>query len=227
MRAPDPHGLSSVYAPDAPMPGVLTRGPGPVTVWLVLSTVSPGWLAAQSLDRPLFQEVERWGRVVAPGVEHVRLTGRAGPDAAPWRAHLPRVDLRRSRLEVALALDQVVGQEAPSSAVRRRGAIAGVNGGFPVSDDPWNVVPGDPDGFVVVEGEVVSEGVADRPAIGFCTDGGRQRVEVVRPRVHVGVRSSDGVLEPTGLNRAREEDDDFVVYTPRWSRTTLAEPGGV
>ena len=86
------------------MPGVLTRGPGPVTVWLVLSTVSPGWLAAQSLDRPLFQEVERWGRVVAPGVEHVRLTGRAGPDAAPWRAHLFRVDLRRSRLEVALAL---------------------------------------------------------------------------------------------------------------------------
>ncbi len=178
-------------------------------------------------DRPapepeaLSAAVHRTVEEVAPGLSYTALTASGGSGGAPWSGHLLTVDLTIHRLDVVLAMDQITGQETTSSVVERSGALAGVNGGFSVSNDPWSLIHGDPAGFVVVDGVPVSEPVAGRPGLAFCDGEAHQEIRIVEPRLAVTV--GDG---PAGLNRAREADD-VVVYQPIWGRSTLTAPGGV
>ncbi len=182
---------------------------------------------------PLAATVTRSVSTLGPGLDHVELSGRATVGEAPWSAHVLRVDLSRYWIDLALAMDQLIGQETPSSMVERKGALAGVNGGFSVSNDPWNIIHGDPNGFVVIDGEVVSEPVQDRPALGFCGEPGAQEIRVVDPRLRVHVTGPGGSafgpdVGVVGLNRALAADaHEWVLFTPVWGRTTLTRAGTI
>jgi hypothetical protein len=189
-----------------------------------LSLAAPS-LQAQLPGRPLSSVTDRSAEDLEGGLRYHRIVGRE-PGADPWSAHMLEVDLTRHGIDIVLALDQIVGQEAPSSMVRRFGAAAAVNGGFSVSNDPWNIIHGDPNGFLVVDGVVLSEPVASRPAIGFCGAPGAQEVRIVTPRLAVGLLPRLAPGGAVGLNR-RRESGDLVVYTPEWNSTTLTDPGGI
>lgn len=176
---------------------------------------------AQVPTRPLSDDVQRRDSVIARGLSYTTLTATGSGD--PWSAHLLSVDLATNRLDLALALEQIVGQETTSSVVKRRGALAGVNGGFSVSNDAWNIIHGDPNGFLVVDGRVVSEPYPGRPALGICDTDERQEVRVVRPILEIVVDPGGWLV---GLNRSRGEDD-IVLYTPDWGRSTITGSGGI
>ena len=197
----------------------------PVRILCLAALLVPVGLSAQRPVGPLSPVTERAAQDLSDGLRHHHLQGRRdGSD--PWSAHMLEIDLGRYGIDIALAMDQIVGQETPSSMVRRHGAAAGVNGGFSVSNDPWNIVHGDPNGFLVTDGVVLSEPVAGRPALGFCGPPGSQEVRVVAPRLAVRLSPEFGTGRAIGLNRAREAED-VVVYTPEWASTTLTEPGGL
>lgn len=157
----------------------------------------------------------------APGVryQHLRSEGRDG--RAPLSIHLVRAHMDSVQLRPVLALDQILGQEAPSSAADRYGAVAVVNGGFSVSNDPWNPVHGDPNGFYLLNGRVLSEPVEPRRSLLVCREEGRWIPSIVQPSLEVAIRLGALRLGGLGLNRALGAND-VVVYTPEWSRTTIA-----
>jgi hypothetical protein len=193
-------------------------------VWVAALVLGgPADLRGQAPTKPLAAITGRRSVEVAPGLQHTRLVAEGTADTDRWEAHLLAIDLARYRIDVSLALGQVVGRETVTSRVARTDAAAGVNGGFFVTSDPE---VGDPAGFVVVDGEVVSAVEQGRPAIGFCEVTGRQEVRVLRPVVEARVEPSLPAGVRPGLNRARKADD-VVLYTALWGRSTLTSPGGV
>jgi hypothetical protein len=140
------------------------------------------------------------------------------------------VDLRLIEVRVSLAADQILGRETTSEMVQREGAIAGINGGFFIINDPGSADLGDPNGFFVLDGHVVSDPVEPRASLGICdgvSDSSPQRPVIGRPRVVTRLSPVDS--EPFGIsgrNRARD-DDDLILYTPVWGPTTMATAGGI
>ena len=198
------------------------RGAAWFTGLVLASALITEGVAAQSALLPLARPAAVEVRELAPGVAYTRFRAEGSATGREWTGHLLEIDLDSASLSVELGVGQLLGQETTSSMVLRRGAVAGVNGGFSVSNDPYTLVHGDPNGFVVVDGRVVSEPVPGRPAIGFCSEA--PRIRFLLPEVRVLARP--GLDGPIGLNRARGADD-VVLYTPEWGRSTLTEPGGV
>lgn len=157
----------------------------------------------------------------AAGVRYQHLRSDGGDGRVPLSIHLVRAHMDSVQLRSVLALDQILGQEAPSSAAERYGAIAVVNGGFSVSNDPWNPVHGDPNGFYVMNGHVLSEPIEPRRSLLLCREESRWIPSIVQPSLEVAIRLGALRLGGLGLNRALG-DNDIVVYTPEWSRTTIA-----
>jgi len=157
----------------------------------------------------------------APGVRYQHLRSDGGGGRAPLSIHLVRAEMDSVPLRSLLALDQILGQEAPSSAAERYHAVAVVNGGFSVSNDPWNPVHGDPHGFYVMNGRVLSEPVEPRRSLLLCRDESRWRPSTLQPSLDVAIRLGALRLGGLGLNRALGAND-VVVYTPEWARTTIA-----
>lgn len=157
----------------------------------------------------------------APGVRYQHLRSGGGNGRAPLSIHLLRAHMDSVRLRSVLALDQILGQEAPSSAAARYGAVGVVNGGFSVSNDPWNPVHGDPNGFYVLNGRTLSEPIEPRRSLLICREEGRWIPSIVQPTLDVAVRLGALRLGGIGLNRALGSND-VVAYTPEWSRTTVA-----
>jgi SPOR domain len=81
----------------------------------------------------------------------------------PWVVHVLRIDPDAfpGRVAPALANDVVVDRETLSSLSARRGALAGVNGGYFVIG-PADGTPGDLAGTSILDGELVSEAVDGR-----------------------------------------------------------------
>lgn len=190
---------------------------------MCLPLYCPGDVAAQRPVRPLAEITERVSRELEPGLRHTHLAGAATADHDPWSALLLAVDLSRYHLDVVLAIDQIAGTETTSAIVARSGASAGVNGGFFVTEDP---AVGDPAGFLVIDGTVVSEPDRLRPSIGFCDRVNRQEVRILRAVLDIGLEPRLPPGSRPGLNRARDSAD-IVLYTPDWGRSTLTRPGGV
>ncbi|QJR81701.1 phosphodiester glycosidase family protein [Alteromonas pelagimontana] len=70
----------------------------------------------------------------------------------------------RGSVQMKLAKDQVEGVEVVSEMVARTSAVAGVNGGFFVYKKALGVI-GDPAGLAIINGQLISEAVAHRPAL--------------------------------------------------------------
>jgi Phosphodiester glycosidase/SPOR domain len=127
-------------------------------------------------------------RVVYTGEDGGRTTG-------PWVVHV--LEVEPATLSAALATDVVPERELLSDLARRRGAVAGLNGGYFVIG-PADGTPGDLAGISVLDGELVSESVGDRTSL--LLSGRRARVAPVA--THATARATGGAeREIDGLNR--------------------------
>ena len=86
-----------------------------------------------------------------------------GPTSGPWVVHVLSVepDRYRGRIAPTLANDVVADRETLSSLSARRGALAGINGGYFVIGEA-DGTPGDLAGSSILDGRVVSEAVDGR-----------------------------------------------------------------
>ena len=166
-------------------------------------------------------------RPVRPGVEHLQLTRTtktAGGADEPLIINLLKVDLSKFEVRVIHALDEAIGLETVSSMAARHGALAGVNAGFFVTS---GTLRGDNVGALISNGILLSEPTNNRAAVGFLKQG--EMTEMI-----FGHLKFSGTLETArggrravqGLNRARGEDE-MVIYTPEFHRTSLTTPAGL
>ena len=196
---------------------------------LCLTILLAGAVFAQTaqMEMPINRNFTETIRHIAPGLTHTHVRSDSTASAAPISVHILRADLDSIRMRPVLALGQVIGQETTSSMVKRHGALAGVNGGFSYSNNPWSRYHGDPRGFFVLDGEILSEPNDSAWAVGIHTpEGNRQQFALVRPDLRIAFQTENGEIPCTGLNRERK-DKDCILYTPIWNRTTLANPDGI
>jgi len=158
-----------------------------------------------------------------PGLVHNHRALRLGMDTV--RLDILEADLNLIRVGSVLAKDQVIGQETVSQMVERSGALAGVNGGFSFSNDPWNTFHGDPRDLYMYDGEMLSEPLSSRSSFAIVEESGHQRPVfdqfTWRGRVTIGGES----FQLTGVNRMRDSTD-VIVYTPEFNRSTLTNGKG-
>jgi len=162
-------------------------------------------------------------KTVWEGIGYAEMTREIGGKAV--RMNLLRLDPFKVRLDVAHAKDTAVGVEETSSIARRHGAIAAVNAGFFRLDN--SLFAGDAAGILQIDGELWSESYADRIALLISNRGQRTRASIahVNATVKLDAGRSKGIAVE-GINREIKENE-MVVYTPVFSRTTLTGPGGV
>lgn len=164
---------------------------------------------------------------VAPGVEHIII--RRGDfsekaDTDRWTIHALVLDPSRVRQELGRAMDEGVGTETVSSLAARHGALAAVNGGY---FRTAGIDPGEPAGLLEVSGRVLSEPSQRRPGLAVMDAAGGIRAAVVMVDFQAEVIAEGGAGKPIdGVNRPRG-DDELILFTPEFHRTTLTSPGGV
>jgi exopolysaccharide biosynthesis protein len=167
---------------------------------------------------------------VGPGIEHVTI--KRGDFAAVlggdyWSIHALLVDPAKARLELGIALDEIVGAEKTSSIASRHGAAAAVNGGYFRTE---GLLKGEPAGLLAAAGRILSEPAKGRASLAVAELAGLTRIAVAHIRVKAeviadsarGARSSRPV---DGFNRDRGTDH-LIVFTPEFHRTTLTDPSG-
>lgn len=157
------------------------------------------------------------------GLVHNHRALRLGADTI--RLDVLKADLNLIRVGSVLAKDQIIGQETVSQMVQRSGALAGVNGGFSFSNDPWNTFHGDPRDLYLYDGEILSEPLSTRSSFAIVEEAGRQRPVFDqfswRGRVTIGPKT----FQLTGVNRQRDSTD-VILYTPEYNRSTLTDGSG-
>ena len=164
---------------------------------------------------------------IAPGVEHIQITrGYKSEKEAngPWFINLLRIDLTKARLRMVHAMDEAVGLETVSSMAARFGALAAVNSGYFRTTGTYR---GDSVGIEVLNGRLLSESNNVRAAAGLIERAGTQ--ELIFGHIKFGgqvIAGSQAKREINGLNRPRG-DNELVIFTPEFHRTTLTDPGGL
>ena len=187
---------------------------------------------------------QRKSEFLAPGIEHVQITRgyKSETEATgPWVINMLRIDLTKARLQMVHALDEVVGLETVSSLAARYGALAAVNSGYFRTDGTYR---GDSVGVQMLNGKLLSEPNNVRAAAGLIERKGMQRMIfghvkfegeiVIGSKWHGRLAREDtrkmrGPQQKhiiSGLNRPRA-DDELIVFTPEFHRTTLTEPNGI
>ncbi len=164
---------------------------------------------------------------MAPGVEHIAIrrgdvSEKLGADR--WSIHVLVLDPSRVRLDLGRAMDEGVGTETVSSMAARHGAVAAVNGGYFRTTGLYR---GEPAGLLEVSGRVLSEPSRKRPGFAVVDSPGGIRGAVVTVDFRAEVAAEDGATRTIdGVNRPRG-DDELILFTPEFHRTTLTGPGGV
>src|SRR5258706_10448181 len=180
-------------------------------------------IAAQTANAPSGLKSE----VIAPGIEHIQITRgyKSEKEATgPWFINMLRIDLSQARLRLVHALDEAVGLETVSSMAARYGALAAVNSGYFRTTGTYR---GDSVGIEVLDGKILSESNNARAAVGLIDRAVRQ--ELIFGHVKFAgqvIGSSKTTHAINGLNRPRA-DDELIVFTPEFHRTTLTEPNGL
>ena len=184
--------------------------------------------------------------VIAPGIEHLQITRGYKSEkevTGPWFINMLRIDLGRARLRLVHAMDEAVGLETVSSVASRYGALAAVNSGYFRTTGTFR---GDSVGIDVLDGKLLSEPYNVRAAAGLIEKNGTQELifghlkfdGVIAAglstkwhgRLARGFTRKMRVLQAKhgidGLNRPRG-DNELIVFTPEFHRTTLTEPNGL
>ncbi len=185
--------------------------------------------AAQDPDHEIRKET------VVPGIEHTVIVRtrprevRETPGSATssekdrWLINILEIDPTRARLDVALALDEIVGAETTSSIAQRHGALAAINGGY---FRTTGIVRGEPVGVFFRSGRLLSEAVPNRAGLSVAFEKSGIRAAITRVASDAEVRVSNSSRKIDGINRPRETDE-LILYTPEFHRTTLTRPEGI
>jgi len=186
-----------------------------------LASAAPGQdLAGNSTER-------RLSETVAPGIEHLEIrrgSVAAALEADRWVIHALVLDPRRVRLSLGRAFDGGVGVETTSSIAARHNALAAVNGGYFRTE---GVYRGEPAGIVVRGAKVLSEPYRKRPGLAVSGAGGSTRLGFINVAFRAEAVAADGTRRAiNGVNRPRL-DDDLILFTPDFHRTTLTGPNGI
>jgi len=182
---------------------------------------------AGATRRPREGPESRRSEILAPGIEHIEIRRgdfSAGRETDRWVINILTLDPRRARIVSALAMDEVVGPETTSSIAVRHGALAAVNGGY---FQTAGIVRGEPTGIYVLGDKVLSEPSRPRMELAISNADGMAKLAISQvdfeASVVAGGRERYAV---NGINRARREEE-LVVFTPEFHRTTLTSPGGI
>jgi len=180
-------------------------------------------IAAQTANAPSGLKSE----VIAPGIEHIQITRgyKSEKEATgPWFINMLRIDLGQARVRLVHALDEAVGLETVSSMAARYGALAAVNSGYFRTTGTYR---GDSVGIEVLDGKILSESNNARAAVGLIDRRGSQELFFAHLKfdgmVIAGLNVNHAI---DGLNRPRA-DNELIVFTPEFHRTTLSEPNGL
>jgi len=204
----------------------------PVTVFaafvLTSALAASRTLAAGQSASPHGKPAEtRRSGIVGPGIEHIEIrrgdsSVGIGPDR--WIVNVLVVDPSRTRLALGRAGDKGVGTETTSAIVRRLGALAGTNGGYFRTEGAYR---GEPGGIVLQAGKVLSEPYRKRPGLAVSNKGLRTRLAVVDVDLLAEAVAAKKIRRRIdGINRPRL-DDELILFTPEFDRTTLTGPQGI
>jgi len=161
-------------------------------------------------------------RPITDGIEHAKVTRKIKDE--PVAVNLLRLDLTKVRLDVVHALDAAIGTETTSSIATRHGAIAAINAGFFRLDK--SIFAGDAAGTLMIDNELLSESYESRVSL-FVTNGLNQtEVKIGHLSIWHTVIIGKQFFEVFGVNRQRK-NNELILFTPEFSRTTLTEPSGV
>lgn len=163
--------------------------------------------------------------VIAPGVEHLQIIRGYKSDkeaTGPWFINMLRIDLGRAHLKTIHAMDEAVGLETVGSMAARYGALAAVNSGYFRTTGTYR---GDSVGVEVLDGKLLSEPYNARAAFGLIERNGKQEL-IFGHLKFVGEIVAATKHDINGLNRPRGENE-LIVFTPEFHRTTLTDPGGL
>lgn len=148
-------------------------------------------------------------RTVHDGMEYAEVTRTI--DNQPVRMNLLRLDLKKVRLDVVHAMDAAIGTETVSSMATRHGAIAAINAGFFRLDN--SIWAGDPAGVLKINGQVLSESVNDRIALGIFNDRPATKVVIDHLRSRVALAYNDISKTLDGVNR-EPKSQEIILFTP-------------
>lgn len=194
-------------------------------LFLFLLSTTVG-LHAQSPEKQIPRPVSTLkSEVIAPGVEHLQIIRGYKSDkeaTGPWFINLLRLDLGRARLKMLHAMDEAVGLETVSSMAARYGALAAVNSGYFRTTGTYR---GDSVGVELLNGKLLSEPYNVRAAAGLIEKDGNQEL-IFGHLKFAGEIAARTKHDIDGLNRPRGENE-LLVFTPEFHRTTLTEPGGL
>ena len=169
----------------------------------------------------------RKSEALAPGIEHLEIrrgdfASEAGTDR--WIINVLVIEPKSGRLTLARALDEVVGAETTSSLAIRHGALAAVNGGYFRTTGTYR---GEPAGMLKLGGKVLSEPSLPRSELAITNADGAARIAVAQIEVKTEIVADSREMRAVdGINRPREENE-MILYTPEFHRTTLTDPGGI
>lgn len=142
-------------------------------------------------------------------------------EEGPLSLHILTVDPRRVEVFAGRALNDGVGRETVSSIARRKGALAGVNGGYFSKSERYD---GDPQGILKIGKAWYSSSSSPSSVIGWKQDGSRTLIGKIT--VNWQVRFGDAVYSFAGINRARGRRER-VLYSWDFHRSSLTDPGGL
>lgn len=174
------------------------------------------------LSLALFSVNAQEYRTLHDGVEYSKVQHKIGEE--PVIVHLLKLDPAKTRLDVKMGADSVVGSETTSSVAIRNSAVAAINAGFFRLDN--SIFAGEPAGTFGIDGRLLSESLHDRAVIGISN--GQSVTEVRFGHLSTGLKAlidADRAFDVDGLNRERKPNE-MIVYTPEFSRTTLTGPNG-
>lgn len=162
---------------------------------------------------------------IAPGLEHVQIkrgdfTVEQGDR---WLINVLLVDPKLMRLELSLALDEIVGVENTSSMAARHGALAAINGGY---FRTTGIYRGEQAGALFRRGQLLSEPARGRAALALTESGGQTRAATALVTAEAKLHVGKVALAINGFNRPREKDE-LIVFTPEFHRTTLTLTDGL
>lgn len=160
---------------------------------------------------------------VHDGVEHAQVEYKIGED--PLKINLLRLDLKKVRLDVHHALDKAIGLETTSSIATRKNAVAAINAGFFRLDK--SEYAGDASDYLVIDGDIISEGNRGRAGVEFHNGSKETKVAVRQSNLNawLGSLESRFITRLSGVNRPPAENE-MILFTAMFGRSTRIDVAG-
>jgi exopolysaccharide biosynthesis protein len=160
-------------------------------------------------------------RTIRDGIEYAETT--RGTKDEPVHINLLKLDLTKVRLDVVHAMDAAIGLEKTSSIAARYGALAAINAGFFRIDS--SIFRGDATGVLQIDNNFLSESYSERCALEILNLTDKTIVFIEKVNASAKIQINKKSYE-AGINRQRKEDD-IVIFTRFFNRTTLTNPDGI